>query len=149
MQLEKCVEFVVSLPNRPGTFAQLSQRLTANQVRIRVFMLYTSYVLNVPDNPVVAGMCKLVVDEDERARKTLRELGFGFREEKGLLLRTPKQADILPIILEKLAAADLNLVDAYGVLPLDGEDLLIVLSVSDEEKGFELASQLDWRIPQL
>jgi hypothetical protein len=147
MILEECIEFSVFLPNQPGIFAKLSERLTEHGVRIRVFMLYTSYVMNLPDTPVVTGMCKMVVINNEKARQTFEELGFRYREEKGLLLRTQRRTDVLPLILDKLAAAGLNLIDAYGVLPTEDDELLVALSVSDEHKGYELASQLDWSIP--
>jgi hypothetical protein len=146
LRLEQCTEFSVALPNRPGSFAQLSQALTEGGVRIRVFMLYTSYIMNLPDMPQVVGTCKLVVDRDDRARVALEELGFRFREERALLLRTLKQVDLMPIILGKLAEAGLNLVDAYGVLPASGEELLVVLSVADPQKGLEIASRLDWSV---
>jgi hypothetical protein len=142
---QECTEFTVALPNRPGSFAELSAGLTARGIRIRVFMLYTSFIMNIPDQPQVVGFCKLVVDDDHAGRATLQNLGVKFREEKALLLRSIQQIDPMPVILRKLAEAGLNLIDAYGVLPSSSEqELLVVLSVSDEEKGREIAKRIDW-----
>ena len=88
MRAEKCPEFSVSLPNRPGAFSELSRKLTAHGVRPRVFMLYTSFVMNLPNLPMVSGMCKLVVDDHDKAREALSQLEFRFLEETALLLRT-------------------------------------------------------------
>jgi hypothetical protein len=65
-------------------FAELNSKLTQGGVRIRAFMLYTSFVMNVPDIPLVAGICKFVADDGDRAREVLGSLGFKFREEDGL-----------------------------------------------------------------
>jgi hypothetical protein len=147
LELQECTEFTVPLPNRPGSFAQLSAGLTARGVRIRVFMLYTSFVMNIPDQPQVVGFCKLIVDDHEKARAAFDSLGLKFREERALLLRSTMEGDLMPVILGKLADAGLNLVDAYGVLPSNSEkELLVVLSVSDEKKGHEIATRLDWSV---
>jgi hypothetical protein len=63
---------------------------------------------------------------------------------RGLLLRSTSQVDLMPVILKKLAGAGLSLIDAYGVLPTGGEELFVVLTVSDEQKGYEIASRMDW-----
>jgi hypothetical protein len=147
LQLDECTEFSVALPNRPGAFAELSAKLTARGVRLRAFMVYTSFVMNVPDQPQVVGLGKLVADDEGHARAALQESGFRFREQRALLLRSAERRDLMPVILRKLADAGLNLIDAYGVFPRDNQgELLVVLTVSDERKGYEIASRLDWSV---
>jgi hypothetical protein len=58
-------------------------------------------------------------------------------------LKTPIRTNVLSAVLERLAPEGLDLVDAYGSLPRGDEDLLIVLSVSDSQKGLEIASRVE------
>ena len=76
MKAKKAMGFVVSLPNRPGSFADLSKELAARDIDIRAFMLYTSYIMNVPDALQVMGTCKMIVGSDEKARQVFRDLGL-------------------------------------------------------------------------
>jgi len=69
VRVKKGVEFAVSRRNRP--LAELLEKLAAIQVNIKAFMLYTSFISNIPNVPQVAGVCKMLVDNDEEARKGL------------------------------------------------------------------------------
>jgi len=90
VRVKKGVEFAVSRRNRP--LAELLEKLAAIQVNIKAFMLYTSFISNIPNVPQVAGVCKMLVDNDEEARKGFRDLNVEFWEEEVLLLRAPDPA---------------------------------------------------------
>ena len=89
MQVKEGVEFVVTLTDRPGSLAQLIKKLTATGVSIEAFLSYTSYIINIPKVPRAAGICKLLVDNVEKASDALKELDVMFWEEKVLLVRVP------------------------------------------------------------
>ncbi len=138
MRVKKGVEFAVSLRNR--RLAELLEKLVAIQVNIKAFMLYTSFISNIPNVPRVAGVCKMLVDNDEAARKALRDLNVEFWEEEVLLLRAPDRPGLFATVLGRLAEAGLNLKDGYASVPSGQEDVLMVFSVYDIEKSLSIFS---------
>ena len=50
------MEFTVTLTDRPGSLAQLIKKLTATEVNIEAFILYTSYIINIPE--VAVGLVR-------------------------------------------------------------------------------------------
>ena len=138
MRVKKGVEFAVSLRNRP--LAELLEKLAAIQVNIKAFMLYTSFISNIPNVPQVAGVCKMLVDNEEEARKAFRDLDVEFWEEEVLLLRAPHQPVLFATVLGKLAEAGLNVKDGYASVPSGQEDVLMVFSVYDIEGSLSVFS---------
>jgi len=138
MRVKKGVEFAVSLRNR--RLAELLEKLVAIQVNIKAFMLYTSFMSNIPNVPRVAGVCKMLVDNDEAARKALRDLNVEFWEEEVLLLRAPDRPGLFATVLGRLAEAGLNLKDGYASVPSGQEDVLMVFSVYDIETSLSIFS---------
>jgi hypothetical protein len=136
MRVKRGREFAVPLHNDPGSVAELINRLASTQINIKAFMLYTSFIMNIPDVPQVAGVCKMLVDDDEAARKAFRDLNIKFWEEEVLLLRAPDRLGLFATVLERLAEAGLG----YASVPSGQEDVLIVLSVSDIEKSLSIFS---------
>ena len=138
MRVKKGVEFAVSLRNR--RLAELLEKLVAIQVNIKAFMLYTSFISNIPNVPRVAGVCKMLVDNDEAARKALRDLNVEFWEEEVLLLRAPDRPGLFATVLGRLAEAGLNVKDGYASVPSGQEDVLMVFSVYDIETSLSIFS---------
>ncbi len=139
MQVKEGVEFAVTLTDRPGSLAQLIKKLTATGVSIEAFMLYTSYIINIPKVPRAAGICKLLVDNVEKARDALKELDVMFWEEKVVLVRVPDRQGLLLSLLERLSEGGVNLRDGYASAS-SGEEVLIVLSVSNTEQALSVLS---------
>jgi len=139
MQVKEGVEFAVTLTDRPGSLAQLIKKLTAMEINIEAFMLYTSYIINIPEVPRAAGICKMLVDNVEKARDALKELDAMFWEENVLLVRAPDNQGLLSSLFERLSEGGVNLKDGYSsVAP--GEEVLIVLSVSNTEQALSILS---------
>ncbi len=148
MKVKKGIEFAVTLSDRPGTLAQLFKKLAALGVNIDAFMLYTSFITNLPQNPQVQGICKILVNNIETARDAFSELGDTFWEEEVLLIRAPDRPGLLATLLDKLAAEGVNVQDGYAsassyASPSSKDEVLITLSVSNIEKGFEILSGTD------
>ena len=140
MRVKRAVEFAFSLHNHPGSLAELVNRLAATQINIKAFMVYTSFIMNIPDVPQVAGVCKMLVDNNEAARNAFRDFNIKFWEEEVLLLRAPDRPGLFSTVLEKLAEAGLNVKDGYASIPSGQEDVLMVFSVSDIEKSLSIFS---------
>ncbi len=140
MRVKRGVEFVVSLHNDPGSLAELINRLASTQINIKAFMLYTSFIMNIPNVPLVAGVCKMLVDNNEAARKAFRDLNIKFWEEEVLLLRVPDRPGLFATVLGRLADAGLNVKDGYASVPSGPEDVLMVFSVYDIEESLSIFS---------
>ena len=83
--------------------------------------------------------CKLLVDNVEKARDALKELDVMFWEEKVLLVRAPDRQGLLLSLLERLSEGGVNLKDGYASAS-SGEEVLIVLSVSNTEQALSILS---------
>jgi hypothetical protein len=57
--------------------------------------------MNIPDVPQVAGVCKMLVDNDEAARNAFHNLNIKFWEEKVLLLRAPDRPGLFATVRER------------------------------------------------
>lgn len=137
MNVKKGIEFAVTLPDRPGALAQLFNKLAVMGVNIDAFMLYTSFIMNVPEVPRTAGLCKILVDNVEQARDAFSELENLSWEEEVLLVRAADRPGLLAKLFDTLAEEGVNVRDGYASAALENE-VLIVLSVADAEKGFEI-----------
>ena len=135
MHVSEVTEFAVSLTNRRGSLGELAAKLAGKGININAFMLYTSFVVTIPDAPVVAGVCKLVVDREEDARHAFTEFQIVFREERVLLLRAPNQPGRLAEALGSLAAAEVDVRDGYASLPDETGEVTVVLGVSDAARA--------------
>ena len=143
MRMQRGVQFAVCLPNRPGAFWELSEKLAARDINIIAFMLYnTNYVMNVPNVPLVSGTCKMILDNDQEARKGFRDLGIEFWEQEVILLRAADRPGILATVLERLAEAGLNLKEGYASIPVEEDGVLIVLAVSKVQQALFLLAGL-------
>ena len=140
MRVKRGVEFTVPLHNDPGSLAQLLNQLAATQINIKAFMLYTSFIMNIPNVPLVAGVCKMLVDNNEAARKAFHDLNIKFWEEEVLLLRAPDRPGLFSTVLGRLAEAGLNVKDGYASVPSGQEDVLMVFSVYDIETSLSIFS---------
>ncbi len=136
MDINEATEFAVSLPHRPGALAELAGKLAARGINNDAFMRYTRYGVTIPDVPVVAGICKLVVDREAEARRAFTEFGIPFREGRVVVLRGRNQPGTLSKALQPLADAGVNVGDGYASSLGDGPgDTSVVLSVSDLPKA--------------
>ena len=138
IRVKKGVEFAVSLRNRP--LAELLEKLAAIQVNIKAFMLYTGFISNIPNVCLAGGACKMLMDNDEVARKAFRDLNVEFWEEEVLLLRALQQPGLFATVLGSLAEAGLNVKDGYASVPSGREDVLMVFSVYDIEGSLSVFS---------
>ena len=137
MDVRKGIEFAIAITDRPGTFAQLIKKLNSAGLKIEAFMLYTSHILNIPDEPRAVGICKVLVDNVEEARDALKHFDLLFWEEGVLLIKTPDRPGLLLDLSERLSKGGVNIRDAYASVASPG-NVQIVLSASDRDKALSL-----------
>jgi hypothetical protein len=118
-------EFVVRMDNRPGRLAALTEVLAAAGVNIEALAAF-GY-----DGE---GIVRLIVDQPEAARRTLRDAGLVSEEHSVLttfLSHTPGQ---LAGVARKLADSGVN-IDAVYVLNSGADGIELALVVDEPESA--------------
>ncbi len=113
-------EFRFTLPNQPGTLARTAAAFGEAEVNIEG-------IVGMPGGRRVS----LVVDDEGKARAVLRELGLAFEEMEAWLLDLPNRPGELEKLLERLAAAGVNLDSIYPAV----EPNTVILTADSLDKA--------------
>ncbi|RPI21932.1 MAG: hypothetical protein EHM57_05990 [Actinobacteria bacterium] len=116
-------EFSVTLLNRPGQLAALARKLADAGVNIE-----TLAALAVDGE----SLARFMVDDDEAARRTLREAGVRFEERVVLDTFLPNQPGSLAAMAEGLASSGIN-IDSIYLLHSSADGLHFAVTVDDAE----------------
>jgi hypothetical protein len=92
-------QFVVQLENRPGELAAVARALACRGINI-------THISCAGAGSVAS--CSLVTDDEERTREALHELGHAFIEGTTLNVDVPDRPGGLAQIVERFAAAGVN-----------------------------------------
>jgi len=117
------IEFSVDLPNRPGQLAQLARELAAANINIRTLSAVT-----LGDE----GIVRLVVDDDEHARKVLASIGVSYEERRVVSATLRDKPGALADLADALAANGTNIEGLY-LLTSDDDELRFAIAVDDPE----------------
>ena len=121
------IEFSVNMVNRPGQLATLARELGEAGVNIETLAAFS----NGPE-----AQLKLVVDNDESARRVLAQSGVVFDERRIVSATLHDQPGALAQMAEALAATGVN-IDAMYLLDAEGDELRFALAVDDPDKADE------------
>lgn len=116
-------EFSVKLPNKPGELARLTDALQKDRINIRT-------VSTEPKAEVV----RLVTDNPERSRESLKRASMEFSERNLLVVKLEDRVGELARISGALAKEGVN-IDAAYMLDKQGRRVHIALAVNDEQKA--------------
>ena len=119
----------VFLINEPGRLATLTHALAKEKVNIIALTLMDS---------TEHGVLRLVVDEPERARKSLDRLGFKVSTTDVVSLEMPNRPGSLATLAERLAEAHINIDYAYVTSGAPGGKTLCVFKVPYLQKAMEV-----------
>lgn len=119
----------VQLENKPGALAQLCSELARYAVNIQAVM--------VPEAKET-GTLRLVVNQQETARRVLGELRLKYTEQDVLAVKLSDRPGALGRATRKLAEHSINIEYAYGSIMKGAERAMIILGVSDPEKAAKL-----------
>ncbi len=123
-------EFRISLTNAPGQLARVGEALGSRGVNI-----LTVAALGADSSIIV-----LVVDQEDKAREALGELGLSFREAELLTAGIPHQPGTLGALAKKMADANINIESIY-LLGASAEEVKLAFTVSDLDKAKEILGQ--------
>jgi hypothetical protein len=118
-------EFVVRMDNRPGRLAALTEVLANAGVNIEALTAF-GY-----DGE---GIVRLIVDEPEAARRTLRDAGLATEEHQVLTTFLSHRPGQLASVARKLADSGVN-IDAVYVLNNNPEGIELALVVDEPDSA--------------
>jgi hypothetical protein len=118
-------EFAVRIANRPGQLAELAQRLAEAGLNIEALTTYVS-----GDDSVV----RLMVDDEDAARRVLVENDVPFEEQKVLATLIPNEPGALAAMTRRLANAGVN-IEAMYLLHTSCDELRFALAVDDHDRA--------------
>jgi len=119
------IEFSVNMANRPGQLATLARELGAAGVNIETLAAVSSG----PESSV-----KLVVNNDDAARRVLKDAGVHFEERRIVSAVLHDQPGALAQMTEALAATGVN-IEAMYLLHASAEGLHFAVAVDDPDKA--------------
>lgn len=117
-------EFRVSVPNRPGQLAVISEALSRRLVNIR----------SVAGIGAAGPLITFITDNEEAARQALQELGVQFEEVEVLTATLSDRPGELAKLAKKLAEAQVNL-DSIYVLSTRPGATEVAFTVDDLERA--------------
>ncbi|MCH7584772.1 MAG: ACT domain-containing protein [Acidobacteria bacterium] len=115
-------EFTVHLPNRPGSLADLAERLAAAGVNIEAL---AAIGMNE------SGTVKLIVDDEAATRRMLEHHGLLFEERRVITTMLPHRPGSVAAMTRRLADAGIN-IDAMYLLRTTPEGLEFAVAVDDD-----------------
>jgi hypothetical protein len=117
------IEFSVKLANRPGQLATLSREMATAGVNIEALAAIT-----LGDE----GFVKLVVDNEEAARRVLSDAGMSFHERRVISAVLHDKPGVLADMAEALSNTGVN-IEAMYLLHSSAEGLHFAVAVDDHE----------------
>ncbi len=117
------------LINEPGRLATLTHALAKEKVNISALTMMDS---------TEHGVLRLVVDDPERAVKTLERLGFQISTTDVIAVEMPNKPGSLATLAEKLAEAHINIDYAYATSGAPGGRTVCIFKVPYLQKAMEV-----------
>ncbi len=117
-------EFTVHLPNRPGSLADLAERIAAVGVNIEALA-----AIGMDES----GTVKLIVDDEATTRRMLEHHGLLFEERRVITTMLPHRPGSVAAMTRRLADAGIN-IDAMYLLRTTPEGLEFAVAVDDDTR---------------
>lgn len=119
-------ELAITLEDKPGTLAKLTEALGAAGVNIETFFVA----------PGPKSNCRILVDDPVAARKAIEGAGMKVDSEReALAVELDDQAGSLGRIARKLANAQVNIENAYVAGGGNGNKKKVVIITADAAKA--------------
>ncbi|MCH7583891.1 MAG: hypothetical protein IH941_01885 [Acidobacteria bacterium] len=115
-------EFTVHLPNRPGSLADLAERIAAVGVNIEALA-----AMGMDES----GTVKLIVDDEAATRRMLEHHGLLFEERRVITTMLPHRPGSVAAMTRRLADAGIN-IDAMYLLRTTPDGLEFAVAVDDD-----------------
>src|SRR3990172_5940419 len=124
--MAKVTQLMIQVQNKPGALAHICSELAKVAVNINAILA------SPPDHE--SGI-RIVAAPHATAKKVLDGLGIAYREEDAVAVRLSDRPGALGKVTRKLADKGINVEYAYGSIVKGEGRALIILGVSDGNKG--------------
>ena len=127
----------IFVENTTGRLAEVTSILSNAEIKIKAFSLAdtTDY-----------GIFRLIVNDTDKAEKTLKKEGFRVGITKVLGVEIPAEPDGLKQILDTLSQNDINVEYMYSVSKPENENGIIILRFNEYEKALKVLQENNMRI---
>ncbi|MGE0479011.1 MAG: ACT domain-containing protein [Phycisphaerae bacterium] len=122
----------VFLVNKPGVLARVCQQLADSKINIVGMSMMDS---------TEHGVLRMVVEEPQRARGMLTHLDVPTTETQVLVATLPNRPGALADMVERLAAAHINVNYAYCTTGAPGGKTLGIFKVTDNQKAMHVLEE--------
>lgn len=120
----KVKQLAVFIENKPGRVSEIADILGRVGINIRGFSV---------SDTADYGIIRLIVDEPDKARATLKDAGFTVREDEVICVELPDRPGALGSVLHAVSDAGVNIEYVYSLV-----GTAIVLNVSDADRALHL-----------
>lgn len=120
----KVRQLAVFIENKPGRVSEIADILGRVGINIRGFSV---------SDTADYGIIRLIVDEPDKARATLKDAGFTVREDEVICVELPDRPGALGSVLHAVSDAGVNIEYVYSLV-----GTAIVLNVSDADRALHL-----------
>jgi hypothetical protein len=124
--MEMVTQFSIFLVNKPGVLAQVTRKLAQSKTNVIAMTMMDSSE---------HGVLRLVVEDADHARETLRDLNLPTTETDALLVEMANRPGALADVCGRLAEAHINISYAYCTTGARGGKTLAVFKVADSKKA--------------
>lgn len=122
----------VFLVNKPGVLARVCQQLADSKINIVGMSMMDS---------TEHGVLRMVVEDPQRARGMLTHLDVPTTETQVLVATLPNRPGALADMVERLAAAHINVNYAYCTTGAPGGKTLGIFKVTDNQKAMHILEE--------
>jgi hypothetical protein len=122
----KIKQLSVFVENKAGRLASIASALGEIGVNIRAMSLTDRSEF---------GVLRLVVDNTDKAKKLLKELGFAVRLSEVIAVEIPDRPGELGRLLRKCDESGLNLEYVYGFVQTDKKSAVLIFRFDDLDKA--------------
>lgn len=133
----KVEQISIFLENKSGRLAEVTRLLGEGGINIRALTLADTSDF---------GILRLIVSDNARALKILKEAGFTVGKTEVVAVEVPDRPGGLAEILDRLGKAGTNVEYMYAFVEKSGDDAVVIFRFDDPEQAVELLQQSGVRI---
>jgi len=128
----KVEQISIFLENKSGRLAEVAGVLAATGVNIRALSLADTTDF---------GILRLIVDQNDRAKKALKESGFTVGKTEVIAVEVPDRPGGLAQILRALDAAAINVEYMYAFVQRSGDNAILIFRFDDLDNAIQVLTQ--------
>ena len=133
----KVEQISVFLENKAGRLAEVTKVLGEGGINIRALSLADTTDF---------GILRLIVDQYDKARETLKQHGFTVGKTEVVAIEVPDRPGGLAWVLQILSDSDVNVEYMYAFVQHSGKNAVIIFRFDNLERAIELLQQQGVRI---